>query len=89
MLTRRCERTRTRLLAGVRHTRSHVSVPARKSSTRSYDSRSAFCRSSGSSSTYSFITLASGTLTIVWPVLAKPYASSAWWMLHDSWNPLR
>ena len=44
--------------------------------------------SSGSSSTYSFISLASGTLTMVWPVLAKPKASSAWWMCHVSWKPL-
>ena len=44
--------------------------------------------SSGSSSTYSFISLASGTLTIVWPVLAKPNASSAWRMCQVSWKPL-
>ena len=50
---------------------------------------SAPASSSGSSSTYSFISLASGTLTIVWPVLANPNASSAWWMCHVSWNPLR
>ena len=25
---------------------------------------------------------------MVWPSLAKPKASSAWWMLHVSWKPL-
>jgi hypothetical protein len=88
-LTIRCDLTRTRLPAGVRHRRSRVRVPSRKSSTRSYASRSATDRSNGSSSMYSFISLASGTLTIVWPVLANPNASSAWWMCQVSWNALR
>ena len=30
----------------------------------------------------------SGALTIVWPTLAKPYASSACRMGHVSWKPL-
>jgi hypothetical protein len=45
--------------------------------------------SNGSSSTYSFISFASGTLTIVCPVLAKANASSACLMSHVSWKPLR
>jgi hypothetical protein len=45
--------------------------------------------SSGSSSTYSFISLASGTLTIVWTVLANANASSACWISQVSWKPLR
>jgi hypothetical protein len=64
-LTIRVERTRTRLPPGVRQIRSRVNVPSRKSRTRSYDSRSAVLSSSGSSSTNSFISLASGALTIV------------------------
>ena len=44
--------------------------------------------SSGSSSTYSDMIFGSGTLTIVCPVVAKPNACSAWWMLHVSWKPL-
>jgi hypothetical protein len=48
------------------------------SSTRAYSSRRAVGRKSGSSSTYSLTTVASGTLTIVCPVRARPNASSAW-----------
>ena len=44
--------------------------------------------SSGSSSTYSFISFASGTSTIVWPVLAKPKADSACRIGQVSWKPL-
>ena len=64
-------------------------MPVRKSTLRSYSSRSAPASSSGSSSTYNFITLASGTLTTVCPVLANPKASSACWICHVSWKPLR
>ena len=45
-------------------------------------------RLSGSSSTYSLTSLASGTLTIVWPVRAKPNAASACRMSQVSWKPL-
>ncbi len=86
--TSRSERTRTSLPAAVRHVMSRLTVPRRRSSTRSYEARSANESSSGSSSTYNDITLGSGTLTIVWPVVANPNACSAWWMLHVSWNPL-
>ena len=86
--TRRCERTRTSFPAAVRHVRSRLTVPRRRSSSRSYEARSAIDSSSGSSSTYSDMILGSGTLTIVCPVVAKPNACSAWWMLHVSWKPL-
>ena len=45
-------------------------------------------RLSGSSSTYSLTSLASGTLTSVWPVRAKPNAASACRIGQVSWKPL-
>ena len=44
--------------------------------------------SSGSSSTYSRMILASGTFTMVWPTFANPNASSACWIGQVSWKPL-
>ncbi len=86
--TIRSVRTCTRLPDGVRHSRSRRSTPSRRSSARSYDGRSATGSSSGSSSTYSRITFVSGTLTMVWPTLANPYAFSACRIGHVSWKPL-
>ena len=66
-------RTWTRLPDGVCQIRSRVrrARPEVERPVRS-DSRSAVVSSSGSSSTNSFISFASGTLTIVWPGLGEP-----------------
>ena len=88
-LTRRVDDTFTRLPDGVRHSRSRRKMPSRKSIDRSYSARSAVPSSNGSSSTYSFINLPSGTLTMVWPVVANPYASSACLISQVSWKPFR
>ena len=81
--------TFTRLPDGVRQISSRRSTPSRKSIQRSYSMRSAIDRSRGSSSTYSFMTVESGTEIMVWPVRAKPKADSAWLMRQVSWKPLR
>ena len=86
--TIRVEDTWTRLPPGVRQMISRRSTPSRKSSVRWYPSRSATLSSIGSSSTYSFIVLLSGTLTMVCPVRAKPNASSACRIGQISWKPL-
>ncbi len=86
--TIRRERSLTRLPAGVCQMSSLVSTPSRNERVRSYCSSSATLSSSGSSSTYRRIVFASGALTIVWPTVAKPYASSAWWIGQISWKPL-
>ena len=86
--TIRRDATWTRLPDGVRQMMSRRNKPARKSNVRSYCSRSATESSIGSSSTYSFIVLLSGTLTMVCPTRAKPKASSACRMGQTSWKPL-
>ena len=63
--TSRVLRTRTCLPDGVAHNRSRVRIPLRMSRTRRYSGMRAVGTNSGSSSTYSSMIVASGTLTIV------------------------
>ena len=65
--TIRVERTATTRPAGEAHSTSRVSVPARRSNTRSCRRSSPYRRSNGSSSTSSRISLPLVTLVIVWP----------------------
>jgi len=87
--TMRLDDTSTRLPDDVRQTRSRRRTPSRKSMLRRNDSRVAVARCNASPSTLRAIVLVSGTLMIVWPTFANPYAASACLIGHVSWKPFR